>query len=136
MKNKPEFCVLLRFSEIIFYDGGTLILPSKRKKMRLHSAEKSWKINPIIWSIKNFSEFKCWDGDTLILPSNRKNNCVTYSAEKIKKNKLHFCILLQFHEISIMSCRRFDLAVKLEKYLRHRFVLKKPWKINPIFVSF
>ena len=59
-----------------------------------------------------------------------------YSAEKIKKNKLHFCILLKSHEISIISCRRFDLAVKMKKYLCHRFVLKKPWKINLIFVSF
>ena len=92
MKNKPEFCVLLRFSEIIFYDGGTLILPS-----------------------------------------NRKNNCVTYSAEKIKKNKLHFCTLLKFHEISIMSCRRFDLAVKLKKIFVSSFCTEKTMKNKPHF---
>ena len=117
MKNKPEFCVLLRFSEIIFYDGAPIKTP-------LYGLLR-------IFQNLNFEMATLWSCRQI-----EKIIVSPYSAEKIKKNKLQFCILLKFHEISIMSCRRFDLAVKLKKYLCHRFVLKKPWKINPIFVSF
>ena len=50
------------------------------------------------------------------------------------KNKPHFCILLKFYEISLVSCRRFDLAVESKKYLCHPLVLEKSRKINPISV--